>query len=321
MSVFIYGEYRGGKFRNAIFEAVSAGRKIADALGTELVVGLIGPKFDGAQNQLAKFGADLILSAEGAKYPEYNQEIHAEVLKAMAAKAGAKVILFSATTTGKELAPRLAAKLGVGMAADCSEVLVESGKVFAVRPVFAGKAFVKIEFKKEPAVLSLRPKLFLAVEKAGAGKIEAFDADFAEPKAKITAIEAKEAGTIDLTEADIVVSGGRAVKGAEGFSIIRDLANALGGVVGASRAAVDAGWIDHSFQVGQTGKTVNPQLYVACGISGAIQHLAGMRSSKVIVAINKDPEAPIFKIADYGIVGDIFKVVPRLTEEVKKYRE
>ncbi len=321
MSVFIYGEYRGGKFRHAILEAVSAGRKIADALGTELTVGLIGPKFDGAQAQLAKYGADRVMLAEGGQYPEYNQEVHAEILQAMVIQAGAKVILFSATTTGKELAPRLAAKMGVGMAADCSEVLVEGNKVMAVRPVFAGKAYIKLEFRKEPAVISLRPKLFLAVEKAGAGKVEAFEANFAEPKAKIIAIEAKESGTVDLTEADVVVSGGRAVKGAEGFCIIKDLAKALGGVVGASRAAVDAGWIDHSFQVGQTGKTVNPQLYVACGISGAIQHLAGMRSSKVIVAINKDPEAPIFKIADYGIVGDIFKVVPRLTEEVNKIRE
>ena len=321
MSVLVYGEYRGGRFRNSILESVCAGRGIAAALEEELIVGLIGPKFDGADSVLGKYGADRVLAAEGEKYPEYNQEVHAEVLKAMAEKLGAEIVIFSATTTGKELAPRFAAKWGVGIAADCSEVRLEGGKLTAVRPVYAGKALITVEILKRPAVLSLRPKLFPMTECEKPVKLEAFEVDFKPPKAKVKAIEAKEAGVIDLTEADIVVSGGRAVKGAEGFGIIRELAAALGGVVGASRAAVDAGWIEHSHQVGQTGKTVNPQLYIACGISGAIQHVAGMRSSKVIVAINKDPEAPIFKLADYGIIGDIFKVVPKLTEEVRKYRE
>ena len=321
MSVFIYGEYRGGKFRNSILETVSAGRKIADAMGTELVAGIIGTDFGGAEAELGKYGADKILAAKGDKFTEYNQEIHAAVVKAMAESAGAKIILFSATTTGKELAPRVAAKFNTGIAIDCSDLVYEDGKLKAVRPVYAGKAFLKVEFKSEPAVISLRPKLFAIVENAKDGAVEGFDCEVPTPRAKVVSVEAKEAGSIDLTEADVVVSGGRAVKGADGFGIIQDLANALGGVVGASRAAVDADWIDHSHQVGQTGKTVNPQLYVACGISGAIQHLAGMRSSKVIVAINKDAEAPIFKVADYGIVGDIFKVVPALTEEVKKFKE
>ena len=321
MSVFVYGEYRSGRFRNSIFEAVSAGRKIADEMGFELVVGIIGPGFDGAEIEPGKYGADKILAAKGDKYNEYNQEIHAEVVKAMADSAGAKVLLFSATTTGKELAPRVAAKYAAGVAADCSELAVEDGKLTAIRPVYAGKAFLKVEFTAEPAIASLRPKLFMAVENAKSPAVEDFDADIADPKAKIVGIEVKAAGSVDLTEADIIVSGGRGVKGPEGFEPIKELAAALGGVVGASRAAVDADWIDHSYQVGQTGKTVNPQLYIACGISGAIQHLAGMRSSKVIVAINKDAEAPIFKAADYSIVGDLFSVVPALTEEVKKIRD
>lgn len=321
MSVFIYGEYRGGKFRNSILETISAGRKIADAIGTELIVGIIGPDFGGAEAEPGKYGADKILAAKGDNYTEYNQEIHAFVLKAMAESVDAKVILFSATTTGKELAPRLAAKLDTGIAVDCSDLVYEDGKLTAVRPAYAGKAFLKIDFKSAPAVVSLRPKLFTIVENPKAGTVDNFDCEIPVSRAKIVSVEAKEAGSIDLTEADVIVSGGRAVKGADGFGIIQDLANVLGGVVGASRAAVDADWIDHSYQVGQTGKTVNPQLYIACGISGAIQHLAGMRSSKVIVAINKDAEAPIFKVADYGIVGDIFKVVPALTEEVKKFKE
>ena len=321
MSVFVYGEYRSGLFRNSVFEAVSAGRKIADDMGLDLIVGIIGPGFDGAESELGKYGADKILAAKGDKYTGYNQEIHAEVVKAMADSAGAKVLLFSATTTGKELAPRVAAKYGVGVAADCGDLSVQDGKLTAVRPVYAGKAFLKVEFTAEPAIASLRPKLFMAVENAKTPSVEDFSADFDEPKAKIVEIEAKAAGSVDLTEADIIVSGGRGVKGPEGFDPIKELAAALGGVVGASRAAVDADWIDHSYQVGQTGKTVNPQLYIACGISGAIQHLAGMRSSKVIVAINKDADAPIIKVADYSIIGDLFTVVPALTEEVKKLGE
>ena len=321
MSVFVYGEHRSGRFRNSILEAVSAGRIIADEMGVELAVGVIGPGLDGAESELGKYGADKILAARGDKYTEYNQEIHAEVVKAMADTAGAKVLLFSATTTGKELAPRVAAKYGVGIAADCSELSVEGGKLTAVRPVYAGKAFLTVEFTAEPAIASLRPKLFMAVENVKSSSVEDFEADFTAPKAAIVEIEAKAAGSVDLTEADIIVSGGRGVKGPEGFEPIKELAAALGGVVGASRAAVDADWIDHSYQVGQTGKTVNPQLYIACGISGAIQHLAGMRSSKVIVAVNKDADAPIFKAADYSIAGDLFSVVPALTEEVKKIKE
>ncbi len=317
MSVLVYPEYREGSFRQSSFESVSAGRKLADAMGVELICGLIGAGVRAAADEIKKYGADKILVVDDGVL-SYNQEIYAAVLKQMADKTGAKVILMSATTTGKELAPRLAAKFDTGLAADCSELLFDDGKLTAVRSVYAGKAFCKTAFNKEPAVISLRPKLFPAVENHRDSLVEDFSAEIPSTAAKIVSIEVKEAGVVDLTEADIIVSGGRGVKGPEGFQPVKDLAEALGGVLGASRAAVDAGWIDHSHQVGQTGKTVNPQLYIACGISGAVQHLAGMRSSKVIVAVNKDAEAPIFKAADYGIVGDLFQVVPALKEEIIK---
>jgi electron transfer flavoprotein alpha subunit len=318
LSVLVYAEYRGKFFRNSAFEAISAGRKIADACGKELICAVIGPDLSGVEEKLNKYGIYKIILSEGEKFTDYNQEIHAEVLKNLAGKYQVEIIIFSATTTGKELAPRTAGKLGAGIAADCSELIIEDSKLFAIRPVYAGKAFIKLAFNSNPAVVSLRPKLFPVVEVAGkVPVIDRFDCEVPAPKAKVVSIEAKGTATVDLTEADIIVSGGRGVKGAEGFAPLKELASVLGGVVGASRAAVDAGWIDHSYQVGQTGKTVNPQLYIACGISGAIQHLAGMRSSKVIVAINKDPDAPIFKVADYGVVGDVFEIVPALTLAIK----
>jgi electron transfer flavoprotein alpha subunit len=222
---------------------------------------------------------------------------------------------------GKDLAPRVAARLGAGLAADCIAVAVEGGRLVATRPVFAGKAQQKVAFPGRPALLSLRPKVFPAAAGAGrTARVETLEIAWspADARARVRSVEAAAGGSVDLTEAEIIVSGGRGLKGPEHFKVIEALAEALGATVGASRAVVDAGWRPHADQVGQTGKTVSPKLYVAIGISGAIQHLAGMSSSRCIVAINKDPEAPIFKIADYGIVGDLFEVVPALTEEVKK---
>lgn len=321
MSVLVYAEHRGEKFRHSVLETISAGRRAASQLGLDLVCALALPVLKDEVEILGRYGADKVYTAEGEKYTSYNQEIHAELLREAAVETGAKVILISATTTGKELAPRLAAKFKAGVASDCTELLVEGGDLFAVRPVYAGKAFQKVAFKSQPAIATLRPKLFTAEEDGRIPEVVKIDISIAQPKSRIVDVEQKVGGDVDLTEADIIVSGGRGVKGAEGFEPIKELAEALGGVVGASRVAVDSEWIDHSHQVGQTGKTVNPQLYVACGISGAIQHLAGMRSSKVIVAINKNPDADIFKIADYGVVGDLFQILPVLTEEVKKTRE
>jgi electron transfer flavoprotein alpha subunit len=306
--------------RHSVLETISTGRKVADMLNLQLIVALIGPETSNAIETVGKYGTDKICLVQGDNYFEYNQEVHAEVLKATVDKYHPQIILFSATTTGKELAPRLAAKLDASIASDITDLHIENGEIFAIRPVYAGKTFMKVAFKNKPIIVSLRPKLFSAVEVVKSPLVENLEVPCSPPKAKIVRIEEKCAGSVDLTEADIIVSGGRGVKGPEGFAPVKELAEAINGVVGASRAAVDAGWIDHSFQVGQTGKNVNPQLYIACGISGAVQHLAGMRSSKVIVAINKDPEAPIFKIANYGIVGDLFEIVPALTMEVKKLK-
>lgn len=223
---------------------------------------------------------------------------------------------------GKDLAPRVAARLGVGLAADCVAITADGSKLSATRPVFAGKAMQRVAFPLSPAVLSLRPKVFAAPApqsgRAAAVETLAFTWDASAPRAKVTGSTGAQGGKPDLTESEIVVSGGRGLKGPEHFVLVEQLADALGATVGASRAVVDAGWRSHGEQVGQTGKVVSPKLYVAIGISGAIQHLAGMSSSRCIVAINKDPEAPIFKVADYGIVGDLFEIVPALTAAVKQ---
>src|SRR5262249_23681907 len=232
--------------------------------------------------------------------------------------------LFGASAIGKDLAPRVAARLGVGLATDCTALSADGGKLLATRPVFAGKANQKVAFAKVPAIASLRPKVFAPVSRNGnAAAVEplAFSWDAAASRAKVVGVKAAGGGKADLTESEIIVSGGRGLKGPENFRLIEELAEALGATVGASRAVVDAGWRPHSDQVGQTGKAVSPKLYVAVGISGAIQHLAGMSSSRCIVAINKDPEAPIFKVADYGLVGDLFEVVPALTRAVKELNE
>jgi electron transfer flavoprotein alpha subunit len=230
-------------------------------------------------------------------------------------------VLFPASSLGRDLAARVAARLGVGLASDCTALSAAGGRLVASRPIFAGKAIQKIAFPASPALASLRPKAFAPVTGAGkAGTVEAlaFAWDESAPRAKVAGMAGAKSGKVDLTEAEIIVSGGRGMKGPEHFNLVEQLADALGGSVGASRAVVDAGWRPHGEQVGQTGKTVSPKLYVAIGISGAIQHLAGMTSSRCIVAINKDPDAPIFKVADYGIVGDAFEVVPALTDAIRQ---
>jgi electron transfer flavoprotein alpha subunit len=229
------------------------------------------------------------------------------------------IVLFGGTSNGRDLAPRIAARLNVGVASDVDRLEWTNGKLRARRPVYSGKAFATVEISGSPAIATTRPNAFPA-EESGGGVAEVVEiaAPAVEAKAKLIETKTPEAGELTIAEADIIVSGGRGLKEAANFSLIRDLAHAIGGAVGASRATVDAGWIDHQHQVGQTGRVVSPNLYIAAGVSGAIQHLAGMSSSKHIIAINKDPEAPIFRVADLGVVGDLFQIVPALTEEVKK---
>lgn len=230
------------------------------------------------------------------------------------------VIIFSATSLGRDLAPKVSAKLDCGIAVDCVELNISDNKIIATRPIYAGKALMEVTINSEKKIFTLRPNVFSAgVPTENKAEVNVINTEYQEPKVKVVEIKKSE-GKLDVAEADIIVSGGRGMKGPEHFKMLEELAELLGAAVGASRAVVDAGWRPHSEQVGQTGKTVSPTLYFALGISGAIQHLAGMRSSKYIVAINKDKDAPIFQAADYGIVGDVFEIVPALIEEIKKIK-
>jgi len=320
MSILVFIEQRDGAVRSGAREALGVAAGLAAELGGP-VVGVCAAASDPGLASLGDAGAEQVLLATHAAFARYEADGYAAAVVAAAEKVAPKAILFSASSMGKDLAPRVAARLGVGLATDCTAIAVEGGRLVATRPVFAGKAQQKVAFPGKIAVASLRPKVFPAGSGAGkAGAVEPLALDWTPEasKARIVSVEAAAGGKVDLTEAEVIVSGGRGLKGPEHFAVVEALAEALGATVGASRAVVDAGWRPHSEQVGQTGKTVSPKLYVAIGISGAIQHLAGMSSSRCIVAINKDPEAPIFKVADYGIVGDLFEVVPALTEEVKK---
>ncbi len=321
MSILVFVEQRDGQLRPVSREALGEATRLAAALGGP-VVGVCCAASDPGLAALGAAGADKVLLAAHAEFGRYDGAGYAAAVAAAVQAVQPSVVLFSGSSIGKDLAPRVAARLGVGLASDCVSLAVEGGKPIARRPVFAGKAIQKVAFPKSPALATLRPKAFaLAPEQAGkSAAVEplAFAWDAAAPRAKVTGTAGAAGGTLDLTEAEVVVSGGRGLKGPEHFALLESLADVLGATVGASRAVVDAGWRSHGDQVGQTGKTVSPKLYVAVGISGAIQHLAGMTSSRCIVAINKDPEAPIFKVSDYGIVGDLFEVVPALTDELKK---
>lgn len=318
MSILVWIEQRDGKIRSVSREALGVAARLAGSLGGP-VVGVCAATADPGLAAMGDAGAERALLATQPGFEHYDASGYAAVVVAAAEAVSPKAILFPASAMGKDLAPRVAARLGVGLASDCTAIDVEGGRLVATRPVYAGKANLKLSFTGSPAIASLRPKVFPAG--AGAGKtctVEALSVDAAPARARVLRVESSAAGKIDLTESEVIVSGGRGLKAPEHFKLIEDLAEALGATVGASRAVVDAGWRPHSEQVGQTGKTVSPKLYVAVGISGAIQHLAGMSSSRCIVAINKDPDAPIFKVADYGIVGDLFEVVPALAEEVRK---
>ena len=316
MTVLAVLEQRDGSLRKISYEVVTAARRIGETV--EGVVCAAGP-VTGVE-QLGKFGADKVVTLTNAAFGKYNPEGCAQAIADRAKAGGYQTVVFAASATGKDLAPRVAAKLGVGLAADCTDIANDGGAIVATRPVYAGKALLKVKVATKPAVLSLRPNVFTPVERPKAGTAETVAVNVAAGRVVVREIKAAEAGALDVAEAQIVISGGRGLKEPANFKVIEELARAFGGqaAVGASRAVVDAGWRAHSDQVGQTGKTVSPTLYIAVGISGAIQHLAGMRTSKVIVAINKDKDAPIFKVADYGVVGDLFEVVPRLTEEIKK---
>jgi electron transfer flavoprotein alpha subunit len=311
-------EHRDGTLRKVSYEVVTGAHRLGGAV--EAVLCAVGP-VTGA-DQLGKFGADKVVTLTNAAFAKYSPEGYAQAIAERAKAGGYAAVVFAASATGKDLAPRVAAKLGVGLAADCTDIAADGGggAIVATRPVYAGKALLQVRIVAKPAVLSLRPNVFTPVERPKAGTAETAPTAVSAGRVHVREVKAADAGALDVAEAQIVISGGRGLKEPANFKVLEELARAFGGqaAVGASRAVVDAGWRGHADQVGQTGKTVSPTLYIAVGISGAIQHLAGMRTSKVIVAINKDKDAPIFKVADYGVVGDLFEVVPKLTEELKK---
>jgi len=322
--ILVFIEERDGKVKKPSLEALYAARKLADQLGASVTALRIGAGGDASEN-LAAYGADRVVSATHDLLQAYSTEAFSATLAQAAQAEQPRIILGSAGAMGRDFLPRAAAKLGVGLAQDCIELNMANGtQLECVRPIYAGKAYARVRLLMEPAIATLRPNVFaLGAPDAGrSAEAAAFTPELGADKVRASVKEVKAAAgqKQELTEANIIVSGGRGMKGPENFPIVQQLADAFDGAMGASRAAVDAGWIDYSHQVGQTGKTVSPTMYVACGISGAIQHLAGMSSSKYIVAINKDPEAPILSIADYGIIGDLFEIVPALTEEVKKLK-
>lgn len=324
--VMFVAEYKEGQLKKNALELAGLARALADKRGENVQAVLIGSGVSGLAGELGAYGVDVVYVADDAKLKDYSTALYTRVLVDIVKSKDPAILLLGATAIGKDLSARTAARLGVGLVTDCTVVDVDgSGNLAITRPIYAGKAMAEVgDFKGYPQMATVRPNVYPVAERGEgrAAEVATVDVTAQPDDLRAVVVETIKAATdeIDLLEADIIVSGGRGMKGPENFSILRELAKVIGAAVGASRAAVDSGWIDHSHQVGQTGKTVSPTVYIACGISGAIQHLAGMGSAKYIVAINKDPEAPIFKVADYGIVGDLFQVVPLLTEEFKKLK-
>jgi electron transfer flavoprotein alpha subunit len=316
-------ETRDKKIKKSSLETMSEAQRLAAELKTEAAAVLFGTGMEELGAELSSYGASKIHLFDNASLDRYSTQDYAAVLADLVKKLGPAAVFFSATAMGKDLAPRLAARLGVGLAADCTQVALKDGQLEFTRPIFAGKALLTFRLTSSPQVASLRPNVFPLAQAASAGEIvrESVEIPTAQARAEVTEVLQESGGEIDVSEADVVISGGRGMKAPEHFELLREISALIPrSAVGASRSAVDSNWIGHQHQVGQTGKTISPNLYMAFGISGAIQHLAGMSSSKVIVAVNKDPDAPIFKVADFGVVGDLFQVIPPLKEELKKLR-
>jgi len=313
-------EQRDGVLKRSAFETVSAASKTASELNLEAEAVVVGNEISNI-NDIGNYGISKVMHLKNTDLVNYSSSGYRDAILNYATEVDADYIMLANTSLGKDLAPRLAVKLGAGCLMDCVKLDTSSGELTATRPVYAGKALVDVKFNSGKKVITIRPNVFKAQSTDGSS-VDVTVNEVSSPNIKTRVVEFKKAeGKLDVAEADIIVSGGRGMKGPEHFNLIEELADSLGAAVGASRAVVDAGWRPHGEQVGQTGKTVSPSLYVACGISGAIQHLAGMSSSKYIVAINKDKDAPIFNIADYGIAGDVFEILPALTEEIKKVKQ
>lgn len=321
--ILVLVERKDDELRKPAFEALSEARRLGDTLKTEVWALIIGSELKNLAQQPAFYGANKILLIDNPDLKYYTNDAYTTALLTAVKKVSPYAIIFSATITGKDLAGSLAAELATSVAQDCIGLTIAGDDLLIRRPVYAGKAIITMKILKKPAIITLRPKVFSAFvpDESRIAPIENLEVNLTpnDLRTQVKEVVSIGGGKIELTEADIIISGGRGMKGSENYKIIEELAGLLNAAVGASRAAVDAGWRPHEDQVGQTGKTVAPTVYIACGISGAIQHLAGMSSSKCIVAINKDPEAPIFKVANYGVIGDLFKVVPVFKTEISKY--
>ncbi|WP_088006592.1 electron transfer flavoprotein subunit alpha/FixB family protein [Indiicoccus explosivorum] len=316
--VLVLGEAREGALRNVSFEAIGAAKQVAD--GGEVVGVLIGDSVQDLAQEMVQHGADRVVTVEHPHLKTYTSDGFGQAFMAVVDQESPEGIVFAHTANGKDLAPKIASKLQSGLISDVTAIEGEGDDATFIRPIYSGKAFEKVRVKEGLLFFTIRPNNIEAPakEEGRSGDISSLSVDITNLRTIIEDVVRKSTDGVDLSEAKVIVAGGRGVKSAEGFEPLQELADLLGGAVGASRGACDADYVDYSLQIGQTGKVVTPDLYIAAGISGAIQHLAGMSNSKVIVAINKDPEANIFKVADYGIVGDLFEVVPMLTEEFRK---
>ena len=324
-NVFAFVETRGPDIRKVGLEAVTAARHLADKLGSEVHALLLGPPGISAKApQIGQYGADLVVVVEHSALVNYNPEVATATAADRIRSGGYRAAFFSTSAQGRDVSPRVAARLGASIVTDVLSFEVEGDAIIVRHPMNIGKVIATIAISGSPAVIAMRPNVISPAQNAKAGRVEKIEPAIDPGSSRVKVIETKQGsgGKLDLAEAPVVVAGGRGLKAAENFKLVEDLAAAFGNAaVGATRAVTDDGWRPHSDQIGQTGRLVSPELYIAVGISGAVQHLAGMRTSKTIVAVNKDKDAPIFKVADYGIVGDVFEVIPALTEAVREAKK
>ncbi|MBW3111790.1 MULTISPECIES: electron transfer flavoprotein subunit alpha/FixB family protein [Bacillaceae] len=318
--VLVLGEVRDGSLRNVSFEAIAAGKTVSE--GGEVVGVLIGKSVSALGEEMIQYGADKVVVVENDKLDQYTSDGYSQAILSVIEEEEPEGIIFGHTALGKDLSPKVASKLSTGLISDATDLEEAGGNLVFTRPIYSGKAFEKKIVTDGVIFATIRPNNIepLAKDESRSGEVTSLSVDIKDLRTIIKEVVRKASEGVDLSEAKVIIAGGRGVKSEDGFNPLKELADVLGGAVGASRGACDADYCDYSLQIGQTGKVVTPDLYIACGISGAIQHLAGMSNSKVIVAINKDPEANIFNVADYGIVGDLFEVVPMLTEEFKKLK-
>jgi electron transfer flavoprotein alpha subunit len=324
--VWVLAEYAGDRPRKITYELLGRARTLADDLGGQVVALTLGSGIRETSKDLGAYGADVVRVADDPLLAQYTTDAYMAVIEPIVTTEQPFLLLVGSTASGRDLAPRLAARLEAGIVTDCAAVEIDQDQVEVTRPVMTRKALARVAFRGEgPRIAVVLPNVYPPAAPDAARSVEVLPVSVAlDPAAlrtRVLEVKAIARETLPLTEADIIVSGGRGLRGPENFTLLQSLAQVLGAAVGSSRPPVDSGWVPHDYEIGQTGKTVNPQLYIACGISGAPQHLAGMSGSRWIVAINKDPQAPIFSIASYGVVGDLFQVLPLLTEELRKLRE